>query len=67
LQFPQEDAPDYWDFLYFSFAIGMTSQVSDVEIASRNLRRISLVHGILSFFFNAAIVAMNINLIAGLI
>jgi uncharacterized membrane protein len=67
LQFPQEDAPDYWDFLYFSFVIGMTSQVSDVEIASRNLRRISLVHSILSFFFNTAIVAMNINLIAGLI
>lgn len=67
LDFPEDIEPDYWDFLYFSFVIGMTSQVSDVQITSRSLRRLSLLHGILSFFFNTAIVAMSINIIAGLI
>ncbi len=67
LNFPNELEPDYWDFLYFSFVIGMTSQVSDVQIVSRDLRRLSLGHGILSFFFNTAILAMSINIIAGLI
>ncbi|MBD2188846.1 DUF1345 domain-containing protein [Pseudanabaena sp. FACHB-723] len=67
LDFPDDIEPDYWDFLYFSFVIGMTSQVSDVQITSRSLRRLSLLHSILSFFFNTAIVAMTINIIAGLI
>jgi uncharacterized membrane protein len=67
LDFPEDVEPDYWDFLYFSFVIGMTSQVSDVEITSRSLRRLCLIHSVLSFFFNTAIVAMSINIIAGLI
>jgi uncharacterized membrane protein len=67
LNFPGEDLPDYWDFLYFSLVIGMTSQVSDVEISSRDLRRMALVHGVLSFFFNTAILALSLNIIAGLI
>lgn len=67
LDFPGDIEPDYWDFLYFSFVIGMTSQVSDVEILSRSLRRLSLGHGVLSFFFNTMILAMSINVIAGLI
>jgi uncharacterized membrane protein len=67
LDFPSDDEPDYWDFLYFSFVIGMTSQVSDVGVADRSLRRLSLIHGVLSFFFNTTIVAMTINIIAGLI
>ncbi|MGB8687875.1 MAG: DUF1345 domain-containing protein [Microcoleus sp.] len=67
LDFPEDIEPDYWDFLYFSFVIGMTSQVSDVQITSRSLRRLALLHSILSFFFNTAIVAMSINIIAGLI
>ena len=67
LDFPGDIEPDYWDFLYFSFVIGMTSQVSDVQIESREMRRLGLLHGVLSFFFNTAIVAMSINLIAGLI
>ncbi|WP_245939703.1 DUF1345 domain-containing protein [Stenomitos frigidus] len=67
LDFPGDIEPDYWDFLYFSFVIGMTSQVSDVQIESRSMRRLALLHGVLSFFFNTAIVAMSINLIAGLI
>lgn len=66
LEFPGDRQPDYWDFLYFSFVIGMTSQVSDVTISSRSLRRLALLHGILSFFFNTAILAMSINIIAGL-
>jgi uncharacterized membrane protein len=67
LDFPEDIDPDYWDFLYFSFVIGMTSQVSDVAVTSRTMRRFSLLHGILSFFFNTSIVAMTINIIAGLI
>ncbi len=67
LDFPSEEEPDYWDFLYFSFVIGMTSQVSDVAINSRSMRRLSLLHGVLSFFFNTTIVAMTINIVAGLV
>ena len=67
LDFPGEIEPDYWDFLYFSFVIGMTSQVSDVNVTSRTMRRLSLLHGVLSFFFNTIIVALTINIIAGLI
>jgi uncharacterized membrane protein len=65
LDFPGEIEPDYWDFLYFSFVIGMTSQVSDISVTSRQMRRLSLLHGILSFFFNTTIVAMMINIVAG--
>jgi uncharacterized membrane protein len=67
LEFPQEEHPDYWDFMYFSLTIGMTSQVADVNINSRHFRRLCTVHGMLAFVFNTAIVAMNINLIAGLV
>jgi uncharacterized membrane protein len=67
LDFPGDLEPDYWDFLYFSFVIGMTSQVSDVQVLSRSLRKLALLHGILSFFFNTMILAMSINIIAGLI
>ena len=67
LDFPGDIEPDYWDFLYFSFVIGMTSQTSDVEVTSREIRRLALLHGVLSFFFNTTIVAMTINIIAGLI
>jgi uncharacterized membrane protein len=67
LDFPGEIEPDYWDFLYFSFVIGMTSQVSDVDVTSRQIRRLSLIHGVLSFFFNTTIVAMMINIVAGAI
>ena len=67
LDFPSENQPDYWDFLYFSFIIGMTCQVSDVQITSRTIRRLALVHGILTFFFNTVILALSINIAAGLI
>lgn len=67
LDFPEDIEPDYWDFLYFSCVIGMTSQVSDVQITSKFLRRLSLFHSIISFFFNTIILSMTINIIAGLI
>lgn len=67
LAFPGRRPPDYWDFLYFSFVIGMTFQVSDVQIESHQLRRTALAHGILAFFFNVVILALTINIVAGLI
>lgn len=66
LQFPEEDKPDYLDFCYFSFVIGMTFQVSDVQITSKRIRRLALMHGLLSFGFNTIIVALSINVVAGL-
>jgi uncharacterized membrane protein len=66
LNFPDELHPDYIDFAYFSFVIGMTFQVSDIEITSRTIRRQVLVHGLLSFALNTFVVALTINLIAGL-
>jgi uncharacterized membrane protein len=67
LDFPGELEPDYWDFLYFSFVIGMTSQVSDVDVTSRQMRQLSLLHGVVSFFFNTTLVAITINIVAGII
>jgi uncharacterized membrane protein len=67
LQFPDEQEPDYLDFVYFSFVIGMTFQVSDVEISSRPIRRLALLHALISFAFNTAIVALSINIISGLL
>lgn len=66
LDFPSQEEPDYLDFAYFSFVIGMTFQVSDVEISSRNIRRIALLHGLLSFIYNTIIVAFSINIISGI-
>jgi uncharacterized membrane protein len=67
LNFPDTDEPDYWDFLYFSFIIGVASQTADISIASKVMRRTSLAHSVLSFFFNSAILALTINIAAGLI
>ncbi len=66
LEFPGEDKPAYLDFAYFSFVLGMTFQVSDVQVTSRRFRKLALLHGILSFGFNTVIVALTINVIAGL-
>ena len=66
LEFPKEPHPDFMDFVYFSFVIGMTFQVSDVEISSRKIRRLAWLQGILSFVFNTAIVALSINIISGM-
>ena len=55
------------DFVYFSFIIGVASQTADVEITSKEMRRVSLMHSILAFFFNSAVLALTINIAAGLI
>lgn len=64
LDFPSESQPDYWDFMYFSYVVGMTCQVSDVQVCGRQMRRLTLVHGVVSFFFNTIILALTINIIA---
>lgn len=61
LKFPEETDPDYLDFAYFAFVLGMTFQVSDVCITSKRIRRVALLHGLLSFVFNTVIVALTIN------
>ena len=66
LEFPGNDEPDFIDFAYFSFVLGMTFQVSDVEISSREIRRLSLLHSLIAFIFNTVIVALTINALAGL-
>jgi uncharacterized membrane protein len=67
LTFPEEKEPDYLDFVYFSLVLGMTFQVSDVQITSRKLRRVATLHGLLSFLFNTVIVALTVNIAAGAI
>lgn len=67
LRFPEEAEPDYWDFIYFAFVIGMTFQVSDVAVTQKPIRRMVVAHGVLSFFFVTAVVAMTVNIAAGII
>jgi uncharacterized membrane protein len=67
LHFPGGAEPDYLDFVYYSLVVGMTSQVSDVAVVARHMRRITLIHGVLAFVFNIAILAMSINIIGGMI
>lgn len=68
LAFPGgEQDPDYWDFVYFSFVIGMTAQVSDVGITDRVIRRTAIAHGVVSFIFNTALVALMVNIAASAI
>jgi uncharacterized membrane protein len=66
LEFPDDEEPDYWDFLYFAVGIGATSQTADVNIRSKELRRIATAHSLIAFAFNTAILATMINLAAGL-
>ena len=67
LKFPGDLDPDYFDFLYYAFVVGMTSQVSDVEVTSREMRRLTTLHAVLSFGFNMLILALSINVVAGLL
>jgi uncharacterized membrane protein len=64
LDFPGGDEPDFLDFCYFSFVIGMTFQVSDVEIASRRIRRVATMHALIAFLFNIGVVALTVNVVA---
>jgi len=66
LEFPDDEEPDYWDFLYLAVGIGATCQTADVNIRSKEIRRIATAHCLISFAFNTAILATMINLAAGL-
>ena len=65
LDFPGTEDPDYWDFAYFALVLGMTFQVSDVQIVNRRLRRTALTHSVIAFFFNVFIIAISVNVAAG--
>jgi len=67
LGFPGGESPDYWDFFYFAIVLGMTFQVSDVQVMSREMRRLATAHGVISFLFNTVIVALAVNIGAGLL
>jgi uncharacterized membrane protein len=64
LEFPGDEPPDYWDFVYFSFVIGTTAQTSDVAISDRMIRRIVIAHGLVSFLFNTALLALMVSIAA---
>jgi len=67
MAFPGTEEPDYWDFVYFSFVIGMCAQVSDVAVTSKAIRRTVSAHGIVSFLFNVALLALTVNIAASAI
>jgi len=64
LIFPGGAEPNYIDFLYYSFVVGMTCQVSDVQVLTKPMRRLTLAHGVLAFFFNACVLALAVNILA---
>lgn len=64
LEFPGDHLPDFMDFAYYSFVVGTTAQVSDVQVTSRRLRRLTLMHGVISFAFNTVILALTLNALA---
>lgn len=66
LNFPGDHDPDYWDFLHFAVIIGVASQTADIEFTSRTQRRTGTIHGLVSFVFNTVVLALTINLLAGL-
>jgi len=66
LLFPETKEPGVWDFLYYSFVVGMTAQVSDVQVLTTKLRRATMGHALVSFFFNTAIIAMAVNAVVAI-
>jgi uncharacterized membrane protein len=66
LEFPGHEDPDYWDFLHFSIIIGVACATADVNFTSKGLRQLGTVHSLVAFAFNTVIVALTINLLAGL-
>jgi uncharacterized membrane protein len=66
LIFPGDEDPDYWDFVYYSLVVAMTAQVSDVQITSKAIRRLTTAHGAVSFFFNVTVLALTVNIVSGL-
>lgn len=67
LDFPGDKKPDYLDFFYFALVLGMTFQVSDVQITSRKFRRLATVHGMMGFLYNTVILALTVNIAASLL
>ena len=67
LEFPGDDDPVYWDFAYFAFVLGMTFQVSDVQIKRMPLRRTALIHSLIAFLFNLGVIALTVSLVGNLI
>jgi uncharacterized membrane protein len=65
LDFPGNEPPDYWDFVYYSFIIGTACATADVNITSKNIRRITTLHCVFAFFFNTTILALTVNIGAG--
>jgi uncharacterized membrane protein len=66
LLFPGDESPDYWDFLHFAAVLGVAGQTADVAFASKSMRRTGTVHGMVAFIFNTVVLALTINLLAGL-
>jgi uncharacterized membrane protein len=66
LIFPGDDDPDYWDFVYYALVVAMTAQVSDVQITSKTIRRLTAAHGAVSFFFNVTVLALTVNIVSTL-
>lgn len=66
LVFPGNADPDYWDFLYYSLVVAMTAQVSDVQITGKTIRRLTTLHGVISFFFNLTVLALTVNIVSSL-
>ncbi|MBI3675280.1 MAG: DUF1345 domain-containing protein [Proteobacteria bacterium] len=66
LIFPGTEPPGLWEFLYFSFVIGMTAQTSDVQVTTTVMRRVTLAHAVASFFYNTLIIAMAVNAVIAL-
>jgi len=66
LGFPEDKAPDYWDFLHFAVVIGVAAQTADITFTSKPLRRMGTVHSVVAFAFNTIVLALTINLLAGL-
>jgi uncharacterized membrane protein len=67
LKFPDEIKPDYLDFLYFTFTIGVANQTADISVASRSMRVLVLIHSVISYFFNTIVLALTINIASGLL
>lgn len=65
LDFPSDEEPDYWDFIYFAFTLGMTFQTSDIEISDRAIRRVVILHCFAAFIFNIGVLAFTINILGG--
>jgi len=66
LAFPGSEQPDYGDFLYYSLVVAMTAQVSDVQVTSKTMRRLTTVHGVIAFFFNVTVLALTVNIVSTL-